>query len=363
MKKLPTNLPKIGQGIMRFENIYSKEGILKYQEIIDYLMSEKVNYFEAATFYLNNHCENLLRHLLRKYKREEYFLADKIDPREFLNKKNINYEDFFLNFFNNQLKKLNTEYFDFYLLQALDRDCVEILTKNNIYDIINILKEENKIHYIGFSFHDSPEYLEYFLDQYDWDFVQIQLNYYNYYNGVSKQLYDIATQRGIPVFVMGSTQGGLLSKLPLENKEEIKDFPFESAIAINFLKKLDNVRLVLNGTNNLIETKQNLSFWKKEIINFDERNIIKKINQKEYINCTGCGYCEQVCDKVKIKELFTLYNKIIQGDKTVQKEYLDLYKAKYGPYACIKCGKCEKRCPQKISIREKIDFLIMKFRA
>lgn len=365
MKELPKDLPKVGQGIMRFDNIYSKEAILKYQKIIDYMMEQGCNYFEAATFYLNHHCEDLLRHLLRKYPRESYYLADKMDPREFLDKPdNTSYKDFFLHFFFNQLNKLKTDYFDFYLFQALDRNCIQYLTNKEIFSIINILKEKKKINYIGFSFHDAPEYLEYFLDLYDWDFIQIQLNYYNYYNGISKQLYEIAEKRNIPIFVMGSTQGGMLSNLPESINLDNTGFHTSTEIAINFLKKLKNVHLVLNGTNTLEETKQNISFWNKEIIPFNEIEIVKKINDFNFIDCTGCGYCIQKCPKgVDIKELFYLYNNITKGQEHLKKNYLNLYISDKGPSNCIHCGKCEIRCPQHLDIRNKLDFLVMKFRA
>ena len=367
MKELPKDLPKVGQGIMRFDNIYSKEAILKYQKIIDHMMEQGCNYFEAATFYLDHHCEDLLRHFLRKYPRESYYLADKMDPREF-HRKNISMsnEQFFLDFFNAQLSKMNTEYFDFYLFQALDRTCKNYLTDQKIFDTINILKEQNKIHYVGFSFHDTPEYLDYYLSLYDWDFIQIQFNYYNYYNGISKKLYDLATSKNIPVFVMGSTQGGLLSNLPNKAYKYSKNFNYDSEIAFNFLKKFDNVKLVLNGANTLKQTQNNISFWKKPIIDFnEEQEIVKIINNEKYILCTECGYCETVCPKkINIKKTFSLYNKIINNNNEKDKnDYMLLQKDERGIFNCIQCGQCKNRCPQHLPVNDLITFLTFNFRA
>lgn len=361
MKELPKDLPKIGQGIMRFDNIYSKEAILKYQKIIDYMMEQGCNYFEAAAFYLDHNCEDLLRHFLRKYPRESYYLADKMDPREFYNKdEDTTNEEFFLNFFNIQLNKLNTNYFDFYLFQALDEYSFLELTKREIYDTINLLKEENKINYVGFSFHGAPETLKKILEYYDWDFVQIQFNYYNYYNGYGKQIYQILNEKNIPVFIMGANQGGFLSNLP--KNIDCRDYGFDepSEISYNFLKKFSNIKMILNGANTLEQTKKTCLFINSPLKEIDcEKEIVKLLNQYYLINCSYCGYCELHCSKnIPISKIFYYYNQSITTNKN-KRDYFNIHR---DICKCINCAQCEKYCTQHLDIRNHLSFLLKNLR-
>ena len=57
------------------------------------------------------------------------------------------------------------------------------------YQFLQEKKREGKIKNIGFSFHDTPPYLESLFKNFQWDFCQLQLNYYDWYVGYAKPLY------------------------------------------------------------------------------------------------------------------------------------------------------------------------------
>lgn len=342
---------KLGLGIMR----HDERNFNLTQKIIDTAINNGVNYFESCYFYLNYHCETILAKALANYKRNSYKLCGKLPIHGTLENENP------IDVFKKQLRNCFTDYFDVYLLQALDRDAFDLLKK---YDVINLFdgyKRRNKIHLLGFSFHDTPEILEKYLNMYDWDVVQLQLNYYDWYIGYGKELYNLCKKYNKPVIVMGPAKGGTLTNnLPQEAKyylHKYDDTISSMDWCFKFLTTLDNVKIVLSGANNIPMIKQNIEFFSNKEnfgLNIDDVDVLKHVielyKKYNFIQCTGCGYCLEYCPKhLPINKIFNDYNQALNDKSKINIAYNN-FKSDLSSFNCIGCGNCVRHCPQHLDI-------------
>ena len=293
-----------------------------------------INYFESGSFYIENNCENLLGTALKSYSHNFFYLAAKFSFVNFLESK-LTLEDYF----DIQLKKHQVEYFDFYLIQAIDRNKIN----KDLPFIISFFQNKKKQGYIknlGFSFHDNQFYLKKIIN-YNWDFIQIQLNYYDWFVGEARDNYNLIKKYNIPIFVMGAQKGGILSS------------HFE--LAYRFLNTLDNVKLILNGSNdqtflqkNVKIIEENKKLTKEDLFNI--KTHIANLKIVFFIPCTQCNYCLGKCiNNIDISKTFTLYNKALKNSD-YKNEYFKLLKENNSPLECIGCKNCEQYCPQHLEI-------------
>lgn len=344
------NVSKLGIGIMR----HDPNNFNKTQQIIDIAMSNGINYFESCYFYLNGKCEQILAKALSKYPRESYYLCGKMSVYGTLDINGNTPESIF----EKQLKNNNTSYFDYYLIQAVDRRTIEIIKETNLIPFLQKKKEEGIIHNLGFSFHDTPDVLEEFINMGQWDCVQLQLNYYDWYFSTGKQNYEIVQKYNLPIIVMGGLKGGTLGdRMPKAAFNYVKENPIN--YAYKFLNTLSNVKVILSGASEENMLMDNIKFFDNEHTFTSEdlaiiKTILKIYRAQNLIDCSGCGYCLSVCPKnIDLKTTFELYNKILQGDKEALQQYVSLQKIEDGSPLnnCINCGRCEFKCPQHLKIR------------
>ena len=237
------NVSKLGIGIMR----HDPDNFNKTQQIIDMAMSNGINYFESCYFYLNGKCEQILAKALSKYPRESYYLCGKMSVYGTLGINGNTPESIF----EKQLKNNNTSYFDYYLIQAVDKRTIEIIKETNLIPFLQNKKEEGIIHNLGFSFHDTPDVLEEFINMGQWDCVQLQLNYYDWYFSTGKQNYEIVQKYNLPIIVMGGLKGGTLGNhMPKAAFNYTKENPIN--YAYKFLNTLSNVKVILSGASEKI---------------------------------------------------------------------------------------------------------------
>lgn len=337
---------KLGMGFMR----HDENNFGKTQELVDYAIANGVNYFEACTFYLHNTCESVVAKALKKYPRDSYYLCDKYDawgsrlPLDRLEA-----------FFNKQLQTCGVDYFDVYLLQALDRKMMNQIAP--IYEFFCKKKAEGKIKHFGFSFHDTEEILAYYLDNFQWDICQIQLNYYDWYLGEGKKLYKLLEQRNIPIVVMGPYKGGTLTVRQSMTVQNYFSLPYLSHLAMHFLQTLPQVKVILTGAEYLDMLQENIkliddySFTQQDKENCQK--IIAYYQKTNTIDCRGCRYCEPGCPRhIPIAKILQSYNKILLNptDKQAREEFTILSKGEHSFFDCIHCGQCDRRCPQHLPI-------------
>lgn len=325
-----------------------KNNFIEIQRVIDISMNHGINYFESCMFYLNNQCEELLTKALQKYPRKSYEICAKMAVHGILEISSDKKPD---SLFKNQLDKHDTEYFDYYLVQAIDRHAIPIMVETGLIPFLQKKKKEGIIKKLGFSFHDTPEVLEKVIKMADWDFVQLQLNYYDWFLSTGKKNYEICQKYRLPIHVMGALKGGLLTN---------NRIGLDAVYGYKFLNTLKNVDLVLLGPDNsdvLLKDigilHGNLSLYKKELALIKE--TIKRYSKQGYIDCSGCGYCKESCPRnIPIKEIFSLYNQILKNprDEVSLKKLIAIEKGKNSNFNCVDCGQCEKMCPQHLRIRK-----------
>ncbi len=347
----------LGFGCMRFPQINGGIDYEKSKNMIDFALSSGINYFDTSYIYHGGQSEIFLnKALISRYMRNKYFIADKL-PINLCNTK-----DDAKNIYEIQMNKLGLNYLDFHVLHAVNNDRWKSAQKLKILDFQRSLKECGKVKHIGFSFHDTPEVLEKILDEnYLWDFIMLQINYYDWESSInSKKMYQLCTERNIPIIVMEPLRGGNLINL----SENIKNIFYDNnkylSIAswpLRFAGSLDNVKIVLSGMTAIEQVKDNVNtFADFHPLRDEEYFVVKKaldeILKIKLIACTECRYCQICPQDIDIASSISAYNKYKSLNSTTEitKNYMNTISLNRRSDKCINCKICLSHCPQKIDI-------------
>ncbi len=359
MEKTNTSVPLLGLGCMRLPT--DNEGNIDYakgDEMVKYALDHGVNYFDTAYMYHGGKSETYLGHALPKYPRESYYLASKLPIWMCDTKADVE------RVFNDQLNKCKTEYFDFYLFHALDAEKFKKIQEFDAYSIMSRLKKEGKIKRLGFSFHDKPETIDHITDTYDFDFAQIQLNYLDWTQQDAEKTYEILTKKGIPIVVMEPVRGGFLHRLPNAMTQEFRKVNPEAtnaSWALRWVADHENVKVILSGMSNMEQLQDNIATLTDAApLNATEKEAVetvtKMLKSQKTIPCTGCEYCMDCTNGVKIPGVFAIYNEYVQtlnAGGMLRKLEKDLTPDQQ-PQNCISCGVCLSKCPQQIKICDEL---------
>ncbi len=357
MDKLGIETSLLGYGCMRFPtNAEGKIDEEKAQALLDKAIAQGVNYIDTAYPYHGGESETFVGKALKKYDRASYYLATKL-PVWFV--KSVEDVD---KYFNEQLQKLQTDYIDFYLMHAMNLERWKEMLKLGVVERLEQLKAEGKIRYLGFSFHDSYEAFEKILCYRDWDFCQIQLNYMDTNEQAGMKGYKLTEERNVPLVIMEPVKGGMLANFGGDIADKFHEMDAQASFAsfaLRWVGSLPNVKVVLSGMTTMEQLEDNLQTFshfkpmsEEELKAVD--NIVEILHSRVQNGCTGCGYCMPCPAGVNIPRNFRIWNTyhMYENYNTVQwnweHEIPDSEKAKN----CIKCGKCEQQCPQKLAIRE-----------
>ncbi|NTV79469.1 MAG: aldo/keto reductase [Clostridiales bacterium] len=256
LEKLGIKTSLLGFGCMRFpKHRNGKVNEDKAEEMLDTAYKNGVNYFDTAYIYHDGESERITGHILNKYDRTSYYLATKLPVwlvQTLEDAKRI---------FEDQLKRLDKDYIDFYLLHALNRNEFDRIAKLGVIEYCEELKAAGKIKYFGFSFHDAYDAFEVIIKAHNWDFCQIQYNYIDENEQAGTKGYELAESLGIPMVIMEPVKGGALANLPDSFTEIFKKVNPESSNAswaLRWVASHPNVKVVLSGMSTFEQVTDNL---------------------------------------------------------------------------------------------------------
>ena len=385
-EKLGETLGMLGLGCMRLPSIggggggFGRGGRLDQEAVnamVDYAIAHGINYFDTAPAY--GESEVVTGKALSRHPRESFRIATKLS-----NMSGRPTLEAGKQMFETSLKNLQVDYVDFLLLHNLQNmsGYNSRFKDNGLFDWLLEQKKKGRIRHLGFSFHGSNDDLPSLVDLYDWDFVQIQLNYADWKemsagwgssSGTtsSEYLYNYLVGKGIPVLVMEPVKGGALASvsdgISSVMRERHPDLT-PAANALTFVGSLPGVMVTLSGMSNMEQLKENVSLF-TDFKSFDDKEMAFMLTvadlykSKGQIPCTACRYCMPCPAGVDIPGNFKIFNSAsdaLLSDDTGRKDvadkrkaFLKLYKAQDAGVradACVTCNACLSKCPQHISI-------------
>ena len=351
----------LGFGCMRFQRKQGRIDMALAEKQIMTAFRGGVNYYDTAYIYPGSEAcigeifeKNGIRDQVRIATKLPHYL---IKSREGLDK-----------LFNEELKRLRTDYVDYYLMHMLtDTATWNRLKELGIEQWLWEKKESGAIRQVGFSYHGNSQTFCDLVDAYDWDFCQIQYNYMDEHTQAGRRGLRYAHEKGLPVIIMEPLRGGrLVNQLPDKAEKLFAGHPSgytPAQWAFRWLWDQPEVTVVLSGMNTDEMVLDNLNTASNaEIGGFGETEkqllaqVVRAINEKVKVGCTGCGYCMPCPRGVDIPGTFNAYNRRYRdGWFQALREYFMCTTLRQNSAAasqCIGCGKCEAHCPQKLPIRQ-----------
>ena len=360
LEKLGIEISLLGFGCMRFPTtVDGKIDQAEAERMMDKAIAAGVNYLDTAYPYHGGESEVMVGKVLQKYERSSLYVATKLPCWKVEKLEDV--EEIFAE----QLSKLQTDYIDFYLMHALNKDSFRKMADMGVVEKLAELKEAGKIKYLGFSFHDSYEVFEEIINYWNWDFCQIQLNYMDANIQAGMRGYRLTEEKGIPLVIMEPIKGGSLAAFAEDITgmfKELKPDASVASFALRWVGSLPNVKVVLSGMSTMDQVEDNLKTFgafeplsEKESETID--SIVKLINSRVRNGCTGCKYCMPCPAGVDIPGNFRVWNTyhMYQNYNMVKGQWERGLGEEKQAKNCIKCGKCEGACPQKLKIREDLE--------
>ncbi len=364
MEAADERVSALGFGLMRLptrgddrENIEEE----KTADMLDFALENGLNYLDTAWFYHGGESENFLgRYLEGRNNRDDILLATKLPSPNIEEESDLDY------YLEQQLKKMQTDYIDFYLLHSLTESRWQNLKEFDVTDWLLKKREEGLIKYLGFSFHDEFPVFKEIIDYFpEWDFCQIQYNYLDREYQAGERGLNYAHNQGLDVIIMEPLRGGLLARRPPEPVAEIwqessRDVT-PAARALEWLWQDERISLVLSGMSRIEEVRENIETASRsepgslpeEEIDLVER-AAEKMREAMPVDCTGCNYCVPCPEDVSIPRMFDYYNQVHLYDnyEKIKESYQKFEEKDRAADSCIQCRECEEKCPQHLPISE-----------
>ena len=376
----------LGYGCMRFtmkkdengKDIVDQENV---NNLVDYALAHGVNYFDTAPVYLQGQSEKAVGIALKRHPRDSYFIATKMSNFQSTDRKVA------MQLYDNAFKNLQTDYLDYYLLHSLGSGGAagfrSRFEDNGVIDFLLGEREKGKIRQLGLSFHGNKEAFDdmmKFHDKYHWDFVQIQMNYFDWKHADGRRnvnaeyLYDELDKREIPIVIMEPLQGGRLARVADSVANLLKERDPEASLAswaFRFVGSYPRVLTVLSGMVYMEHLQDNLrTFMDFQPLTDEEKifldtEVAGLMANYPTVNCNDCKYCMPCPYGIDIPGIFMHYNEAVNHAKVAQsveqENYRELKRAYLVSYDravptlrqashCVGCKQCIPKCPQSIQI-------------
>lgn len=354
-------LSALGFGTMRLplqDKTYADIDEELTAKMFDYAITHGVNYFDTAWGYHDGKSELVVGKILKNYARDKIFLADKFPGYDLANMDKVR------TIFEEQLKKCQVDYFDFYMFHNVcELNIADYLDeRHGIADYLVEQKRNGRIKHLGCSMHGSLDVMKRFFDKYaeHLEFCQLQVNYIDYSFQNAEKKIALATEYGLPIWVMEPLRGGKLANIGQSDADTLCSLRHgETAVgfAFRFLQSIPQVKIVLSGMSDFDQVKANIKTFETDApLTPVEMQVVLGIAdgmiKKTALPCTECRYCTSHCPKgINIPEIIKLYNEhVFTGGGFLAPMAMGAIEKEKQPSACIGCGGCRAVCPQQIDI-------------
>ncbi len=366
MGKTGVSVSALGYGCMRYPRKGPRIDAERTRRQLLTAMDAGVNYFDTAYAYMGGQSEAILGEVLSRCRREASYIADKIPSFIVFSRKDMD------RFLKTMLARLRTDWIDFLLAHALnDSPAWERLKNLGYREFLEKAKKEEKIRFAGFSWHGNTAEFKKVVDDYPWDFCQIQYNYLDENNQAGREGLEYAAGKGLGVVVMEPLRGGsLVGRMPAEVAAVMESAPFRKSPAgwaLDWVWDHPGVSTVLSGLNVEAHIVEDVALAEASAVGKltpEEKEVLGRVRDTfrtlMRVGCTGCAYCMPCPFGVEIPYAFASYNTLhLFHDRHVRFQYTLNTSGMTGGHPsgasqCRVCGKCEERCPQHIAIREEL---------
>lgn len=354
---------ELGFGIMRLPVENKNVNMQKTQELIAEYMKGDFKYFDTSPYYVAGKSQQIIRELVvEQYPRTSFILANKMPYYALTDSRDYEF------IFAKELEDCGVAYFDYYMLHALTREVYELHERLGGFTFLEAKKKEGTVKHIGFSFHDKADLLEEILIAHpEVEFVQLQINFLDWESALicARECYEVALKYKKQIIVMEPVKGGSLSADSIQIDGKTLNRGELAALSLAFVARLSGISVILSGmteVEHIVNNRNTIATVNMHEMP-EEAQIYNKlrehIKKERKVQCTACQYCVSECPKsIDIPNIISLLNYCNNTDNNdiqVMDRHKRLYSGSLGMKGkagdCIKCGRCEARCPQKLQIR------------
>ncbi len=365
--QLDWKVSALGFGTMRLPIIGKDQAKVNEPESIKLIrcaLDQGVNYVDSAFTYHDGNSETVIGKALAGKYREKAKVATKMPVFSVKSKEDLD------DILSVQMKRLNTDYIDFYLFHSLTKQLWDRVLELNMLEWAERQVAKGRLGYLGFSFHDELEIFKEIVDAYDnWALCQIQYNYLdeNYQAGKAGLKY--AAGKGLAVVVMEPLAGGLLAvNPPAEIQKEWQKADVKRSApdwALQWVWNQPEVSVALSGMNTMQQVEENVhsachsgpNKLKPAEIKFlsKARELFLKCG---YIGCTKCRYCIHCPQSIDIPVNLAFLNEYStkrrepELQSKIKQQFADSVPLEKRASNCIHCGQCEAICPQHLPVHK-----------
>ncbi|UCG93073.1 MAG: aldo/keto reductase [candidate division WOR-3 bacterium] len=361
--KTNLKISQLGFGCMRLPLIDENDPTMinetEATNMLHYAIDSGVNYLDTAYNYHRQMSEHFVGKALKGGYRKKVYLATKMPVWLVKGKEDSQ------KYFDEQLKRLQTDTIDMYLLHSLGKNNWKTVQEYDILGFLDKTRASGQIRFVGFSFHDELSLFKEIVDAYPWALCLIHLNYVDDHYQAGVQGLEYAHKKGLAVVIMEPLRGGKLANnvpkkvLNVIKKSDCKQTPAE--FALRWLYNRPEVSCVLSGMSSMNQVKENIKFASNDYVgtlSAQDLALYRKAKDfylsKTRVNCTQCGYCMPCSQGIPISFILELFNDACMYNAVADSQWA--YKIFIPPEhradQCTACGECEEKCPQKIPIAE-----------